>query len=76
MRLFVGNKWRWLAVVVMAWSGWLTTVFAFWMMAIPPDLMGMHHAAAITGFTGGIAAVFKFAFNFAVTGITSSGGNG
>ena len=75
MQLKDANKWRWLAVAVIVWSGYVLHAFAFWFMDIPPDKMGMHHAAAITGFTGGIAAIFKFALDFALDGSFNRGGN-
>jgi hypothetical protein len=68
MRLLDANKWRWLAVGVMLWSGYVMNEFAVWVMAIEPDKLGMHHAGVIAAVFAPIAAIFKFAFDFALDG--------
>ena len=68
MQLSGVNKWRWLAVAVMLWSGYVMQQFATWVMAIPHDQLGMHHAGVIAAVYAPIAAVFKFAFDYALDG--------
>lgn len=68
MRINVGNNWRWLAVAVMIWSGYVMHWFAGWVMDIPHDQIGMHHAGLIAAVYAPVAAIFKFAFDFALDG--------
>jgi hypothetical protein len=73
MQLKDVNKWRWLAVVVMLWSGYVMNEFATWVMAIAPESLGMHHAGVIAAVFAPIAAIFKFAFDFALDGRSGNG---
>lgn len=73
MQLKDVNKWRWLAVAVMIWSGYIMQHFASWLMAIPAESLGMHHAGVIGAVYAPIAAIFKFAFDFALDGSFGKG---
>lgn len=64
--------WRWLAVVVMIWSGYIMHWSFNWVTSIPHESIGMHHAGLIAAVYAPIAAIFKFAFDFALDGKNGS----
>jgi hypothetical protein len=65
-------KWRWLAVLVMIWAGYIMHWSFDWVTSIPHDQVGMHHAGLIAAVYAPVAAIFKFAFDFALDGENNS----
>lgn len=61
-------RYRVLSIIVMAWSGYVMQKTFDWMAAIPHDQIGMHHAGLVAAIYAPIAAIFKFAFDFALDG--------
>lgn len=62
------RTWRWLAVIVMFWSAYIMHWSFAWVTSIPHELIGMNHAGLIAAVYAPIAAIFKFAFDYALDG--------
>lgn len=52
----------------MIWSAYIMHWSFEWVTSIPHDQIGMHHAGLIAAVYGPVAAIFKFAFDYALDG--------